>query len=132
MNIEKGKEQRIIDDGLIAEIAANGQADAANQQDADAVIPAEDRIFEKEVVAKGDQYLNDCREGRIKQDQKDDRAGNRPLDHLHPDYLVGEPGNDPEYAIPPGRVTFIPGMGEEIAEAAAAFSDIPGMHFIAP
>jgi hypothetical protein len=132
MNIEKGKEQGIIDDGLQREIAADDQADATNQQYTDAVIPAEKRIFEKEIIAEGDQYFYDYREGRIKQDQKDDRAGNCPLDHLHPGYLVGEPANDPEYAVPAGGMTFIPGMGQQIAVAVAAFGDVPGMRFITP
>lgn len=132
MDIEKEKEQYIIDDRLIAEIAPDDQADATDQQDADAVIPAEKRIFEKEIVAEGDQYFYDRREGRIEQDQENDRAGNCPLDHLHPGYLVGETADDPEYAVPPGRVTFIPGMGQQVGIAVAAFGDIPGMHFIAP
>ena len=97
MDIEKEKEQYIIDDRLIAEIAPDDQADATDQQDADAVIPAEKRIFEKEIVAEGDQYFYDRREGGIKQDQKNDRAGNCALCHLHPGHLVGEPTNDPEY-----------------------------------
>ena len=107
-------------------------ADQDDEQDAERVAAADDRELEREQVAEREQPALERGKRRSPRNERNRRASNGQVQHLHRDRVVRDARHGEQAQVPQRRMTVVPHVPEESRQGASAAGDAPCLRLVEP